>query len=133
MRMRHTDIGLWGEQVAEAYLLRHEYQVIARRWRALRGDIDLVAVKSGEVVFVEVKTRVIHSQAVRADNMRCGTPEDSVTPAKQQQLIRLTSAFMQRHDFSGNTSYRIDVIAVERRIEEGIIRVRHLSNVVRNY
>lgn len=126
MRMRHTDIGLWGEQVAEAYLLRHKYQIIARRWRALRGDIDLVAVKSGEVVFVEVKTRVIHNAWVQVRNMRCGAPEDSVTPAKQQQLVRLANAFMQRHDPSGNTPYRIDVIAIEKRVEEGIVRIRHL-------
>src|SRR5688572_18280714 len=112
MRMRHTDIGLWGEQVAEAYLLRHEYQVIARRWRALRGDIDLIALKSGEVVFVEVKTRVIHNAWVQARSMRCGSPEDSVTPTKQQQLMKLTNAFMQRYDPSGNTQYRIDVIAI---------------------
>jgi putative endonuclease len=130
MRMRHTDIGLWGEQVAEAYLSRHGYQVIARRWRALRGDIDLVALKSNEVVFVEVKTRVIHNAWVSAGNMRCGAPEDSVTPAKQRQLERLATVFMQRYDQSDRTHWRINVIAVEKRIEEGIVRIRHYKDLL---
>ena len=50
-------LGLAGEDAACAELRRRGYEILARRYRTRRGEIDIVARDGGTVVFVEVKTR----------------------------------------------------------------------------
>ncbi len=96
-------LGRWGEGVAEGYLRRRGYRIVARNWRCADGEIDLVARQGGDWVFVEVRTR-------RAGVG--GTPEESVTPAKQRRLLRLGQAFLQEHNLR-DVPWRIDLVAVE--------------------
>ena len=57
MADRRGDFGRRGEDAACAYLLRHGYSIVERNYRCRRGEIDIIAVKDGGAVFVEVKTR----------------------------------------------------------------------------
>lgn len=49
--------GLLGEIRAERFLRRQGMKMIARRYRAARGEIDLIALDGDTTVFVEVKYR----------------------------------------------------------------------------
>jgi putative endonuclease len=54
---RH-DLGLRAESAAAAWLRSRGWQILARRWRSGRGELDLVCVDPGGVlVGVEVKLR----------------------------------------------------------------------------
>lgn len=96
-------LGHFGEVVAEAHLRRQGYQIVERNWRCRRGEVDLVAREGGDWVFVEVRTRRGNS---------AGTPEESVTPAKQRRLIQLARLFLQQRELQ-DVSWRIDIVAVE--------------------
>lgn len=48
--------------VARDYLARG-YQLVAERWRGRGGEIDLILLKDGEYVFVEVKKASFHDWA----------------------------------------------------------------------
>ena len=50
-------MGLAGERVAEAELLRLGFRVLARNVRSRMGEIDLVCHDAAGYAFVEVKTR----------------------------------------------------------------------------
>jgi putative endonuclease len=57
-------------------------------------------------VFVEVKTR---------SSAAFGHPEESVTHAKQQHLIRAAQAYLATHPAFRAAPFRIDVIAITMR------------------
>ncbi|QLC21106.1 YraN family protein [Parasphingopyxis sp. CP4] len=54
--------GRLGEIRAAWYLRVRGYRILDRRVRTPRGEIDLVAKRSGLIVFVEVKTRATQAE-----------------------------------------------------------------------
>lgn len=92
-----------GERAAARHLRRQGMRIIARQQKSRLGEIDLVALDAGCVVFVEVKTRRSHA---------AGRPEEAVTLAKQRQLTRLALADLKRRGWLGKKSARFDVVAV---------------------
>jgi len=118
--LRMKEIGALGEELAAKHLAAKGYRVLDRNWRWRQGEIDLVAEKDGEIVFVEVKARRSHA---------FGTPEEAVTRAKQRKLIRTAYAYLARHG-SPNTRWRIDVIALDLNAQGEVVRLEHLENAV---
>jgi putative endonuclease len=57
-----------------------------------------------------------------------GTPEESITPAKQARLIELGEAYVQASGWAGD--WRIDVVAVEMDRRGRLLRVDHYENAV---
>lgn len=49
--------GLIAEIVAAIYLRCKFYQIIARRYKSPFGEIDIIAKKSNQIIFIEVKAR----------------------------------------------------------------------------
>jgi len=96
-------LGRFGETVAEGFLRRQGYEIVERNWRCRQGELDLVARQGGDWVIVEVRTR---------RGVTCGTPEESLTPAKQRHLLRAAAAFFQERGLD-DVSWRIDLVAVE--------------------
>jgi len=96
-------LGRFGETVAEGFLRRQGYEIVERNWRCRQGEIDLVARQGGDWVVVEVRTR---------RGAACGTPEESLTAAKQRHLLRAAAAYFQERQLE-DVSWRIDLVAVE--------------------
>ena len=112
-------LGRWGEKAAEQFLTEKGYEILDRNARTEYGEIDLVARKGQETVFVEVKSR---------SSTQFGFPEESVTEIKQQHLRDAAEMYLQAHpEFSGN--WRIDVISVQR-ARGGPPEIVHLENAV---
>lgn len=61
------EIGDWGESYAVRYLRRHGYRILARNWRYGHWELDIVAVKDGDIVFAEVKTRSYEKDRLDSD------------------------------------------------------------------
>jgi putative endonuclease len=95
------------------------FEIVARNWRCETGELDLVA-RDGEcLVAVEVRTR-------RGRSM--GSPEESITAAKQARLIALGEAYVHETGWSGD--WRIDVVAVEMDRRGRVLRVTHYENAI---
>ncbi len=115
--------GQQGEAIAQAYLQRRGYGIIAANWRCDQGELDLIAQHDATLVFVEVRTR---RSGVR------GLAEESVTPTKQRRLATLAYAYLQHLDEQGTPwlgAWRVDVLALQLDASNNA-RVRHLQNVV---
>jgi putative endonuclease len=95
-------IGKFGETIAAKYLLDKGYQVLDQNFNARYGEIDLVALDTDCVVFVEVKTRT---------SAAYGNPEDSITPAKLEKLENTALLWLQAHPEAPD-DWRLDVIAI---------------------
>jgi putative endonuclease len=100
---RRQAVGRWGEQAAADYLSANGSTVLERNVHTAHGELDLVALRQGVLVFVEVKTRSSHSFAY---------PEDSVTLRKQAHLLSAAQEYLERHPESGET-WQFDVLAIE--------------------
>lgn len=98
----HILEGRRGERMACRFLLRHGYDILARRVRGLRGELDVVAFENGTLVFVEIKTRATRE---------FGDAWQFVDWAKQQSIRRTAEEFIARHDL-GQYSYRFDIVSV---------------------
>lgn len=100
--MSRRSKGMEGENLAAQFLEKRGYTILERNYRFDRGEIDLVAEQGQELVFIEVKAR--HSK-------RYGSPEESVTPAKEAQLKKVAEGYLYEHDIE-NQSCRFDVVTI---------------------
>ena len=94
--------GLQGEQQAEEFLTGRGMTVLARRYRAQDGEIDLVMEDGDYVVFVEVKAR---PKAVR------GAGLTAVTPAKQRRMTHAALDFLCQREWLSRP-VRFDVVEI---------------------
>jgi putative endonuclease len=110
------EVGREGETIAALYLRRRGYEVIARNWRCIKGEADIVAIDGDTHVLVEVKTRV---QVGEEDFI----PELAVDGAKQRRYRDIGLMYMVENP--DVRSVRFDVIAVSI-VGEQCARLRHL-------
>ena len=114
------EVGAWGEAIATRYLEDHGYKIVTRHFTHRIGEIDIVATKSGRLIFVDVKTRT---------NTRFGAPEDAIGWSKQEKLRRTANVYILQHRLN-NTPHQIDSVAVMRDILANETTIRQLENVV---
>jgi putative endonuclease len=94
--------GSRSERAAERFLRRRGGRVLARNYSCSHGELDLVVVESGCVVFVEVRS-------TGGDDTE--KPALSVDDAKQRRLTRLALHFLRERGLL-ETPARFDVLAV---------------------
>lgn len=107
-----------GERIAEAYCDLRGYEVIDRNVREGRGEIDLVALDRGTIVFVEVKFRTSVDRAV---------PLLAVTPKKREDVARTAALYLARRRMLGKP-VRFDVIGITWGGDGTELRLEHVPN-----
>ena len=112
-------LGHWGEDLAAQFLERKGYTILDRNFFTPFGELDIIATIQGSLVFVEVKTRTSNNFAF---------PEQSVTPRKQQRMLKAAEQYYARHPASPET-WQFDVIAVTRRLGAPP-EMEHFENVI---
>lgn len=122
-RLSHRQaLGARGEALAAAYLQQRGYAIRETNWRCRVGEIDIVAVDGGCLTFVEVRTR---------RGSAFGTPEESITAAKQAKLIEVAQTYLQEHEGEQlPEDWRIDVVAVEIGQRNALKRIELIKNAV---
>jgi len=96
-------LGRRGEELAVGELGRCGYRIVARNWRCQVGEVDVVALRSRAYHFFEVRTR---------RGREYGTPEESLTPAKQRRMIGVARTYLAAHDLY-DVDWRLGFVAVE--------------------
>lgn len=99
--MANLPKGAAGELLAARYLRKKGYTLLAANYRTRFGEIDIIATNRKYIAFVEVKQR---------DSAAIYAPQEAVTPAKQQRIIRTAMLYLQSHETS--LQPRFDVIAI---------------------
>lgn len=102
MRADHLRLGRQGERAACRYLLGRGYDVLARRFQARHGEIDIVAFEGDTLVFIEVKTRT---------SSRFGEPWEFVDWEKRRRLESAAAEYVARFDL-GACAWRFDIVSV---------------------
>lgn len=120
MGSRRVGLGRRGEELAARALAREGYTIVARNWHCTEGEVDIVARDGEEWVFVEVRTRC---------GRAFGTPEESLTRAKQERMIDVAQRYLIEHEI-GQVAWRLDLVAVELDYTGRLVRLEQLENVV---
>ncbi len=105
--------GLAYEKKAVDYLLKKGYQILERNYRCPYGEIDIVALKDSEIVFVEVKGGVTEDM---------GHPVERFTKTKFERVLKSAYHYLEKKGFEEHP-FRIDLIVVYRG------KIRHFQNI----
>ena len=103
--------------MALKFLRRKKYTILETGFRQFRGEIDIIALDRKTLVFVEVKMRTGEA---------FGRPEESVTPAKQQQIRKVAQGYLLRHRL-GDVNCRFDVVSIRSQDGSGYT-IDHFEN-----
>ncbi len=113
-----TNIAKIGEDFAAVHLEARGYQILAQNYRAIRGEIDLVAQDGVYIVFVEVKTRC---------SLKFGLPQAAVTKQKQRQISKVALAYLQAQNLL-DAPCRFDVIAIHLSPQFELLRLEQFES-----
>ncbi len=119
-------LGQIGEEIAANYLQRKKYKILERNYRKPWGELDIVAKKDNEVVFVEVKTITQSQEKSRF------LPEEEITPQKKKRLIRAAKMYLWEKKYPPDQTWQIDVIGIEQ-IGKRKYRLRHTKKAISDY
>ena len=95
--------GAAAESRAAKFLEQAGLRLVARNYRCLHGEIDLIMEHDQTVVFVEVRLRA------RDD---FGTPAETVDQRKQSRLRATAEHYLQHDQRSSKRPCRFDIVAV---------------------
>lgn len=80
--------------------MKNGYAIVEHNWRMNHLEIDIIASKGRDIVFVEVKTR-------REKGSR---PEDAINARKISNMVRAANVYLRAHRVDLNA--RFDVAAI---------------------
>lgn len=101
--------GRAGEARAAALLEAEGWSVLARNYRAGRGEIDVVALREGILAFIEVKTwRGFGSEEL----------ERAIGPTKRRRIVETAKIFLAQYREYSNARIRFDVLLLS---GEGVV------------
>lgn len=95
-------IGVQGENRAVEYLKKKGYKIIERNFHCHFGEIDIIAMNQGYVVFIEVKSR---------NSVAFGLPREAVTLSKQKTIIACANYWLSSNIMVGKP-VRFDVVEI---------------------
>jgi putative endonuclease len=94
-------LGLSAESRAAMLLIAKGYRIAARRWKTPFGEVDIVARRRRELVFVEVKAREHVEEAAEA-----------VTEKTKRRILAAAELWLAHHPDDAQRYIRFDVILV---------------------
>jgi putative endonuclease len=126
-REQNKRIGQAGEIIAANYLRQNGYKILGMNFENKRGyrvgELDIVArdEKSGEIAFVEVKTR-------QKGSFGSANPELAINRTKYRRLTRIIGRYLLQNHLEG-APHRLDAISIEMDMGSRKAKLRHLKYI----
>jgi len=97
-------VGREAERLAEKYLLAQGLELVERNFLCRHGEIDLIMLQQGTLIFVEVRRR---------RSSRFARAAATVDRHKQDKLVRAAGIYLGRRRQFRNHTTRFDVLAID--------------------
>lgn len=117
-KLKLKDLGNYGENIAVQFLEKSNYEIIERNFLCKQGEIDIIAKRKHEIVFIEVKTRT---------NKKYGKPREAVNFVKKEHIWNSAKYYLYINDLFYEY-IRFDVIEVC--LDNNKVCVNHLKNIM---
>ena len=101
--MNKRTLGTQKEEMAAEFLAKQGIKILEKNFACKMGEIDLICLDKGCLVFVEVKYR---------KNTSYGYPQEAVTKNKRRKIILVSGYYRMLKHYGDNTTMRFDVISV---------------------
>lgn len=102
-RQNTRQIGTYNENLAVEYLQEKKYCILEQNFRCRLGEIDVIALHQGQLVFVEVKYRASSEH---------GQPVVAVNRQKQMRISNVASYYRFTHPQYRGWNCRFDVVSI---------------------
>ncbi|MBI2463531.1 YraN family protein [Candidatus Peregrinibacteria bacterium] len=113
-------LGKKGERLAAHFLQSQGYGILESNVRFQHKELDLIAEKNGELIFIEVKTR-------RGTNF--GHGEEAVSHKKQKNVLSVGFEYVKKHPALKFLKWRFDIIAIDIAADGSAREVEHIKDV----
>jgi len=117
--MNKKKVGNWGEKVAQEELKKKGFEIIDTNFNTRFGEIDIIAKKNNEFIFVEVKTR---------QNTNYGSASESISSYKIQHLAKAINIYIQEKKIE-NYSYRVCLASIDK-IKKGLWKFKLIADII---
>ena len=120
MQSNRQILGQYGENLAAEFLRKRGFEILDRNIKESYKELDIVALRDNEIVFVEVKTRA---------RFAYGDASDAMSRKKSSNLRRAVAMYLndcKRKYYS----VRIDLVAIDINRKEKTAKVRWYKDVV---
>lgn len=112
----HNDFGKFAEELAESFLVEKNYKILAKNYRYLKAEIDIIAQFENQIVVVEVKARATDAFML---------PQEAINKKKIRLIVSAANEFLETNNIELET--RFDVISVLPN-EKGKLEITHIEN-----
>ena len=116
---QHNDVGKIGEDLAKKFLEEKGYKIIEQNYKTKYSEIDLVAERGKDLIFVEVRTKI-------GENF--GTPEDTLQNKKLNKVRFNALSYAAFKKWQG--PIKIDAICIVLKPNFEVLRLNHYENIV---
>lgn len=112
----HNDFGKLAEELAESFLVEKNYKILAKNYRYLKAEVDIIAQFENQIVIVEVKARATDAFML---------PQEAINKKKIRLIVSAANEFLETNNIELET--RFDVISVLPN-EKGKLEITHIEN-----
>jgi putative endonuclease len=109
-----------GETIASNYLKNNDYSIVIKNYQAKFGEIDIIARKNNEFIFIEVKTSNSNSKI---------PPEENFTKNKFNKVLKTSEIYLLLNKISPETPHRIDLIVIKLNKLTQEANLKHFKNI----
>ncbi len=93
-------LGARMERLVEGLLSADGWEILARNWSGGGGELDVIALRGGEVRFVEVKARDLEDPL----------SDEAVTSSKRTRLRRAARLWLQQSAWDGPAAFLVALV-----------------------
>lgn len=119
--MSHNqNIGIFGERLAQNFLIKHGYKIIESNIKLSYQELDIVARKNGQTVFIEVKTRI---------SQFYGPAENAMARNKLERFRKGIEMYIMRNNLCID-EIRGDLLTVDIDHIRQTAKIKHYKDVI---
>ena len=120
-----------GENLAEEFLVKHDFIVLERNYTRKWGEIDIIAEKDRKLYFIEVKSiskeNIKNTSKKILDEYR---PEDNMHPWKMQRMARTIQTYLLENKIPDGKEWQVDLLVVFIDLKNKKAKVKLVNDII---
>ena len=117
----HNEFGKIAEDLAVDFLIKAKYKILARNFRYLKAEVDIIAEFENQIIIVEVKAR--HTDAFLE-------PQEAVNKKKIKLLISAANYYIEENNI--DKEVRFDIISILPN-KQKTLEVTHITDAFQSF
>jgi putative endonuclease len=123
--------GKIGENIAERFLVKHNFFVLDRNYTKKWGEIDIIAEKKSKLYFIEVKSVSRETlENVSRETLDQYKPEDNMHPWKLKRMARTIQTYLLSNKIPDEKEWQVDLLVVFLDLKNKKAKVKVVNDII---